>query len=121
MARTAILIALVVVCGGCKSIATAAIDYEDVFVTTGDLQEDYSPKAFIEVRQSGLMIFGFIPVSTGTLQEASGKIVAEAKKVGADALINVEYKVHKSPFPVSFFWWKRGATVRGTAVKRNSN
>jgi len=118
LARTAILIALIVVCGGCKSIITAAIDYEDVFVTTGDLQESYSPKALIEVRQSGLMIFGFIPVSTGTLQEASDKIVAEAKKVGADALINVEYKVHKSPFPVSFFWWKRGATVRGTAVKR---
>jgi hypothetical protein len=118
LVRVAALAILVILCCGCKSICTAAVDYEDVFITTGDLEQEYSPKALIEVRQSGLMIFGFIPVSTGTLQEACDRMTAEAKKVGADAVINLQYKVHKSPFPISFFWWKRGATVRGMAVKR---
>ena len=67
-----------------------------------------------------LMIFGFIPVSTGTLQEACDRLVVEAKKFGADAVINIEYEVYKTPFPISFFWWKRGAAIKGTAVKRQS-
>ena len=121
MPRIVLLVVIVAACGGCRSVSTAVIDDRDVFMTTGDLKEKYEPRALIEVRQSGLMIFGFIPVATGTLQEACDKMRSEAKKVGADAVMNLEYKVHKSPFPVSFFWWKRGATVRGTAVKRNAN
>ena len=114
----AIAVVLLFACVGCKSVSTAVIDDKGVFLTTGDLQQKYNPKALIEIRQSGLMIFGFIPVSTGTLQEACDRLISEAKKMGADAVINIEYRVHKSAFPISFFWWKRGATVKGTAVKR---
>ena len=115
--RVTLLTVLIILCAGCKSVCTAVVDYEDVFITTGDLRGEYSPKALIEIRQSGLMIFGLIPVSAGTLQEACDMIAAQARAVGADAVVNLEYKVHKSPFPISFFWWKRGATVRGTAVR----
>lgn len=93
------------------------IDHKDIFITTGDLQKEYDPRAVIEVRQTGLMIFGLIPVSPGTLQEAADLLAAEARKIGADAIINLEYQVHRTPFPISFFWWVRGATVKGTAVK----
>ncbi len=121
MQRMAFVAVLIALCGGCRTVSTAMIDDRDVFITTGDLAQEYEPKALIEVRQSGLMIFGFIPVATGTLQEACERITAEAKKVGADAVINLQYWVHKSPFPISFFWWKRGATVKGMAVKRKGN
>ncbi len=117
MLRACLLTGLLLVCCGCRTVSTAVIDDANVFVTTGDLAGKYEPKGLIEVRQAGLMIFGFIPVATGTLQEACDRIIAEARKLGANAIINLEYRVHKSPFPVSFFWWKRGATVKGTAVK----
>lgn len=117
MLRAGLLAGLMLVCCGCRTVSTAVIDDRNVFVTTGDLAGKYQPKGVIEIRQTGLMIFGFIPVATGTLQEACDRIIAEARKLDANAIINLEYTVHKSPFPVSFFWWKRGATVRGTAVK----
>jgi hypothetical protein len=112
-----LLAGLILVLCGCRTVSTAVIDDRHVLVTTGDLAGRYQPKGLIEVRQTGLMIFGFIPVATGTLQEACDKIIAEARKLDANAIIDLEYKVHKSPFPISFFWWKRGATVKGTAVK----
>ena len=117
MLRLCLLAGLILVCCGCRTVSTAVIDDKNVFVTTGDLPGRYLPKGLIEIRETGLMIFGFIPVATGTLQEACDKIIAEARKLDADAVINLEYTVHKSPFPLSFFWWKRGTTVKGTAVK----
>lgn len=108
---------IIALCGGCRSVSSAVIDYKDVFVTMGDLRQQYSPKAVIEVSQTGLMIFGLIPVSPGTLQQACDLMADEARKVGADAVINLQYQVHKLPFPISFFWWVRGATVKGMAVK----
>jgi len=93
------------------------IDNKGVFLTAGDLPGGYTPRGLIEIRQSGLMIFGLIPASPGTLQEACDRLAQEARKLGADAVINVEYEIHRTPFPISFFWWPRGATVRGMAVK----
>jgi len=115
--RLCLLTGLILVCCGCRTVSTAVIDDKNVFVTTGDLQGTYKPKGLNEIRETGLMIFGFIPVATGSLQEACDKMIAEARKLDANAVINLEYKIHKSSFPISFFWWKRGATVKGTAVK----
>jgi len=111
---------MLLVIAGCRTISTAMIDSDRIFLTTGDLHEEYAPKGLVEVRQTGLMIFGFIPASPGTLQGACDKAAAEAEKLGADALINMEYEIYKTPFPISFFWWRRGAAVRGMAVKRNT-
>ena len=116
--RLALLVGLAVCCGACETVSIAALDHEKFVITTGDLRENYSPTALVEARLWGLVVFGVIPLRPGTLQGACDLVVERAKRLGADAVIDLEYWICRPPFPISFFWWKRGATVRGTAVKR---
>ncbi|MFH1421287.1 MAG: hypothetical protein ABIH42_01010 [Planctomycetota bacterium] len=112
-----LLFVIILMLCGCETITTVAIDDKDVLLRTGDLNKPYEPIAFVHVQKSGLLVFGFIPVSPGTLRATKEVFISEGKRLKADAIINVEYGINRLPFPASFFWWGRGAWMKGTAVK----
>ena len=97
--------------------------WEGVFVTAGDLPAaSYTPVAFIHATHYGLYLFWEMPVVSATTRKViDERLVREAKKRGADAVIEVHLSYSTTPgFPYSLV--TLGTVVRevdadGMAVK----
>lgn len=101
---------------GCASVQKAMLP-DDVFITNGDIEEPYTPIAAIQVAKIG---FKFInDLVPATLDDSLSKMLAEeARKVGADAVINVKFC--STPFPGMIFMGFTATTARGIAVERQN-
>lgn len=75
---------------GCAASDKAMLP-DDIWMTNGDISTPYTPIAAIEVAKIGFKIFAWVPQPTN-LDEALNKMLAEeAKAVGANAVIGIEF------------------------------
>ncbi len=82
-----------------RSIQVAKLpSQEDIFVTSGDISVSYEPIGFIRVKKYGFKLFWYITIVGVDLDEAINKLfIKKAREMGAEGIINVEYKYSVSP------------------------
>lgn len=89
----------------------------EIFVTSGDIDEPYTPVGFIVARRTEfkLLIFTIFPAKLQDVLDE--QLIKKAKELGADGIVNVKYNSITHPFPMSLF---KGAMaeVSGLAIKR---
>jgi len=93
----------------------------DVFVTKGDLTKAYTPIAAIQSKTLAIYLLGIgsvplfgTPSPDDQLNDVVNKmLVPKARKLGANAIICLEYDVQVPSFPLMFQW----NMAKGMAVK----
>ena len=85
-----------------RSVQVAKLpSQEDIFVTSGDIPFSYEPIGFIRVKKYGFKLFWYITMVEVDLDEAINKLlIKKAREMGAEGIINVEYKCSVSPSTV---------------------
>ena len=90
-----------------------------------DIEEDFEPMGFVRVEKVGWYIFAMFPIVSVTMDELIWELlVPEAKKRGANGIINLKYEI----LPPSFWRfesvgavplpdWSSKGVVTGMAVK----
>jgi hypothetical protein len=104
---------------GCAASDKAMLP-DDIWMTSGDIATPYTPIAAIQVAKIGFRIFSDIEPTS--LDEAVNKMLAEeAKAVGANAVINMEFNAPLvMPCYIAYVPYVCGAgvsTASGVAVK----
>lgn len=124
----ALFAVILVLCSGCLTIDSTAANRDPNFLITEspDIDEPYEPMGFIRAELFGWYFFAYLPIFSVTLDELIWDgIVAEAKKRGADGVINLKYDLEPPslwrftmlgalPFPD----WSSKAVATGMAIKR---
>lgn len=115
---------------GCTVVNTAMIpgapfDGQRLFVTTGDLDQPYESLGPLQITRKGVYVFGFLDPAGFDLEPAFQEaFLPEARKLGADGVINVEF--HQTQYTLAtkiigaiFFFAPLPAevTIRGEAVR----
>jgi hypothetical protein len=85
----------------------------EIFVTNGDIDEPYTPLGLVSGQSRGFQLL-VVPIGP-SLDEARDMMLEEARALGANAVINVDFYVEKG---VGCLWWHPTACVQGLAVKR---
>ncbi len=82
-----------------RSIQVAKLpSHEDIFVTSGDIPFSYEPIGFIRVKKYGFKLLWYVTIVGVDLDEAINKLlIKRAREMGAEGIINVEYKYEVSP------------------------
>jgi hypothetical protein len=105
---------------GCTTVDYASVPWEgrdkSVFITTGDAPGPYRPIALIEVKHTGFMLFGAIPISPGYLEDVGDEFIKSAQSYGANAAINVTFETYRPPFPLCIIWWISSSRIKGELV-----
>ena len=71
---------------------------EDIFVTSGDISVSYEPIGFIRVKKYGFKLFWYVTIVGVDFDETINKfLMKKAREMGAEGIINVEYKYSVSP------------------------
>ena len=86
----------------------------ELFVTNGDINEPYTPLGLVSGQSRGFQLLGIVPIGP-SIDEARDMMLEEARALGADAVINVDFYVEKG---LGCLWWHPTACVQGMAVKR---
>ncbi len=113
-----VLVSFLIGCSG-TYIAKAPTD---VFVTKGDLTKAYTPIAAIQSKTMAIYLFGIgsvplfgTPKPEDQLNDVINKmLVPQARKLGANAIIGLEYDVTLPCFPFMLY---RINVAKGMAVK----
>jgi hypothetical protein len=128
MARIIVFYALVgLLSAGCVTLdSTDATRDPEFFITEAPhIDGAYEPMGFIRVEKTGWYLFALFPISSVSLDELVWEIlVPEAKKRGANGVINLKYELD----PPSFWSavtlgaaflpdWSAKGVVTGMAVK----
>jgi hypothetical protein len=128
MSRIVIPFLFIVVLGtGCITMdSTDATRDADFYITEADdLEESFEPMGFIRVEKVGWYLFAAFPIVSVTMDELVWELlVPEAKKRGANGIINLKYEI----LPPSFWRfesvgavplpdWSAKGVVTGMAVK----
>jgi hypothetical protein len=86
----------------------------EIFITTGDINEPYTPLGLVSGQSRGVQLFGIVPIGP-SIDEARDQMLEQARALGANAVINVQFYVEKG---LGCLWWNPSATVQGMAIKR---
>jgi len=90
-----------------------------------EIDEQYEPMGFVRVEKSGWSLFAVFPIVSVTLDELVWEhLVPEAKKRGANGVINLKYELHPASFwsmvslgAVPVPDWSARGVVTGMAVR----
>jgi hypothetical protein len=87
---------------GCTAVNTARLPQGtagagDVFVTTGDIKEPYASLGVIQATRKGAVIFGWGDPGGTDLDDALKDLVAEARVMGGDGVINLRFQQTQYP------------------------
>ncbi len=127
MKRSAVLlmVVLLTVIGTHCVHVTQATFPSDVYITTGDglKNKDYTPVGIVLVRKAAFPVVSLftafpplVPQIGPVLEDAIKEAVAkEAKKMGADAVINLQWFAIPMPSSMITLWTE--IIITGTAVK----
>lgn len=79
---------------GCTSVNTASLPQgrNDIYVTTGDVKEPYTSLGIVQATRKGAIAFGFWDPAGTDVQSGVNDLVAEARAMNADAVINVRFE-----------------------------
>lgn len=79
---------------GCTSVNTAALPQgrNDVYVTTGDVREAYTSLGIVQATRKGAVAFGFWDPAATDIQSGINDLIAEARLMNGDAVINVRFE-----------------------------
>ncbi|MHC4777157.1 MAG: hypothetical protein ACYTFG_01130 [Planctomycetota bacterium] len=128
MGRAVVFSMLIAVLGaGCVSMdSTDATRDPDFYITESDtIEKPFEPMGFIRVEKVGWYLFALFPIVSVTMDELVWELmVPEAKKRGANGVINLQYEL----LPPSFWRfesvgavplpdWSSKGVVTGMAVK----
>ncbi len=115
---------------GCTVVNTAMIpgapfDGQRLFVTTGDIDQPYQSLGPLQITRKGVYVFGFLDPAGFDLEPAFHEaFLPEARKIGADGVINVEFEQTQYTLATKilgaiFFFAPLPArvTIRGEAVR----
>lgn len=129
MKRGLVVVALVAL-GGCTVVNTAVIpgapfEKQKLFVTTGDIDLPYESLGPLQVTRRGVIVFGFWDPAGFNIEDTfADAFIPEARKIGADGVINVEfeqtqYTLGTKILGAIFFFAPLPAevTIRGEAVR----
>ena len=83
----------------------------EIFITTGDIDEDYIPLGLVSGVSRGVQLVFPIGFS---IDEALELMLNEARKLEAEAVINVEFEIAHSQ---GCLWVVPTACVKGMAIK----
>ena len=86
----------------------------ELFVTTGSIDEPYTPLGLVSGQSRGFQLFNIVPLGP-SLDEARDMMLEQARSLGADAVVNVTFHVE---YGTGCLWWHPSASVNGMAVKR---
>ncbi|MBU1627578.1 hypothetical protein KKB18_09440 [bacterium] len=86
----------------------------EIFITTGDINEPYTPLGLVSGQSRGFQLF-IVPIGP-SIDEARDMMLEQARALDANAVINVNFYVEKGLGPL---WRFPKACVQGLAVKRN--
>jgi len=124
------ILLLTLLLAGCTVVNTATFpgapfDRQRLFVTTGDIRLPYESLGPIQITRRGVLAFGFFDPAGFNLQDTFQDVfLPEARRLGADGVINVEfeqtqYSIAQKIFGAIFFFAPLPAevTIRGEAIR----
>ncbi len=120
---------LLVASSGCTIVNSVTLPSQpgtgDVFVTAGDIAQPHDVLGLVQVKRSGVLLFGLIDV-VGTDLEAGFRdvLVPEVKKMGGDGVVRVRFQMTQytgwaKAMGVLFFFvpLPSSVTITGQVVK----
>lgn len=127
--KTLMLISIAVAAAsGCTCIeSTDATRDPDFLITEAPtIDENYKPLGFIRAEKSGWYLLAIFPIVSVSLDELVWEIIVpEARKRGADGIINLKYQIDPACFwrfdllgAVPLPDWGARGLITGMAIKR---
>lgn len=110
-----VVVGLVVLSTGCSAVNIATLPSDrsgkEIFLSAGDIPEPHETLGVIQVRRSGLLLFGFWDVVHTDIQYGLERVlIPEIEAMGGDGAINVRFHqtqyltVTKALFAFPFFF-----------------